>query len=112
VNGPGHCAECHSPRNAFGAVIENLRFTGGPSPDGHGGVSNITLYKLKTWTEKNIADLLNDGMTADAELVGGSMIQVVSDTAKLTAADRMAIAVYIKSLPAVEGLKPPPKKPQ
>src|ERR1035441_7252477 len=37
VNGPGHCAECHSPRNALGGTIASLRFTGGPSPDGPGG---------------------------------------------------------------------------
>ena len=110
VSGPGHCAECHSPRNIFGAVIASLRFTGGPSPDGQGGVPNITQYKLKTWTVKDIADTLTDGMTPDADLVGGNMIEVVSNTSKLTAADRMAIAVYIKSLPAVEGVKPPPKK--
>ncbi|MGH6728180.1 MAG: c-type cytochrome [Pseudolabrys sp.] len=112
VNGPGHCAECHSPRNVFGAVIERLRFTGGPSPDGQGGVPNITQYKLKNWTEEDIAATLNDGMTPDADLVGGSMIEVVSNTSKLTAADRMAIAAYIKSLPAVEGLKPVAKKPK
>jgi mono/diheme cytochrome c family protein len=112
VNGPGHCAECHSPRNAFGAVIARLRFTGGPSPDGHGGVPNITQYKLKSWTEQDIAETLNDGMTPDAGLVGGRMIEVVFNMAKLTAADRMAIAAYIKSLPAVEGRNAPPKKPE
>jgi len=39
VNGPGHCAECHSPRNPLGGVIASLRFTGGPSPDGQGRYS-------------------------------------------------------------------------
>jgi mono/diheme cytochrome c family protein len=109
VNGPGHCAECHSPRNFLGAVIPSLRFTGGPSPDGQGGVPNITQYKLKTWSVEDIAGTLADGMTPDAGLVGGSMIEVVANTAKLTADDRNAIATYIKSLPAVEGLKRPPK---
>ena len=110
VNGPGHCAECHSPRNAFGAVIASLRFTGGPSPDGQGGVPNITQFKLKTWSVADIAGTLADGMTPDADLVGGNMIEIVANTSKLTAADRQAIAVYIKSLPAVEGRTPPPKK--
>jgi mono/diheme cytochrome c family protein len=110
ANGPGHCAECHSPRNMFGAVIASLRFTGGPSPDGQGGVPNITQYKLKTWTEKDIAATLTDGMTPDADLVGGNMIEVVANAAKLTADDRNAVAAYIKSLPAVEGHKPPPEK--
>ena len=34
VNGPGHCAECHSPRNMLGGIIESERFAGGPAPDG------------------------------------------------------------------------------
>jgi mono/diheme cytochrome c family protein len=110
VNGPGHCAECHSPRDVLGGIIPSLRFTGGPSPDGNGGVPNITQYKLKTWTEKDIAGTLIDGTTPDADLVGGNMIEVVANTAKLTADDRNAIAAYIKSLPAVEGRKREPKK--
>ncbi len=103
VNGPGHCAECHSPRNALGGIIGGMRFTGGPSPDGQGGVPNITQFKLKDWTEADIADTLKTGMTADADRVGGNMLEVVSNTSQLTAADRMAMAAYIKSLPAVEG---------
>ncbi len=34
VNGPGHCAECHSPRNLFGGIVRGQRFAGGPSADG------------------------------------------------------------------------------
>jgi mono/diheme cytochrome c family protein len=104
VNGPGHCAECHSPRNALGAVIENLRFTGGESPDGQGGVPNITQFKLKDWTAEDIAGTLEDGMTPDADRVGGSMIEVMRNTSQMTPDDRLAIGVYIKSLPPVEGL--------
>jgi mono/diheme cytochrome c family protein len=98
VNGPGHCAECHSPRNVFGAVIESRRFTGGQSPTLKGGVPDITQNKLSGWTERDIAGTLSDGLTPDAGLVGGDMIEVVANISKLTAADREAIAVYIKSL--------------
>src|SRR5262249_24304438 len=34
VNGPGHCAECHSPRNRLGGIIAGKRFAGGPDPEG------------------------------------------------------------------------------
>ena len=112
VNGPGHCAECHSPRDALGGVIESLRFTGGPSPDGQGGVPNITQFKLKNWSQADIAGTIEDGMTPDSDRVGGNMIEVVRNTSQLTAADRAAIAAYIKSLPAVEGRKSVPKKPE
>jgi mono/diheme cytochrome c family protein len=110
VSGPGHCAECHSPRDAFGGVIPNLRFTGGPSPDGNGGVPNITQFKLKDWSQTDIAGVLENGLTPDADSVGGNMVEVVRNTEHLTAADRMAIAAYIKSLPAVEGQKRAPEK--
>jgi len=100
VNAPGHCAECHSPRNMLGAVKRNLRFTGGPSPDGKGGVPNITQQKLKNWTVTDIADTLTTGMTPDADFVGGSMVEVVRNTSQLSERDREAMATYIKSLPA------------
>jgi mono/diheme cytochrome c family protein len=109
VNGPGHCAECHSPRNFLGAVIGKLRFTGGPTPDGQDWVPNITQAKLDKWSEKDIADLLETGMTPD-DRVAGPMADVVRNTAQLTADDRAAIAVYIKSLPPLEGLTPPKRK--
>ena len=106
VNGPGHCAECHSPRNALGAIERGMRFTGGPAPDGQGGVPNITQFKLKDWSLADIADVLNTGLTPDADSVGGSMVDVVRNTSQLSKADREAMAVYIKSLPAVEGHAP------
>jgi len=109
VEGPGHCAECHSPRNALGAVISDKRFTGGPSPDGQGGVPNITQFKLKDWTESDIAETLKSGMTPDADSVGGSMVEVVDNTGQMMEADRAAMATYIKSLPAVEGQTKPKK---
>jgi mono/diheme cytochrome c family protein len=109
VNGPGHCAECHSPRNMFGAVISNLRFAGGPSPDGQGGVPNITAFKLKDWSVSDIVETLETGMTPDADRVGAGMIEVVRNISQLSAADRAAMATYIKSLPPVESRAPPKK---
>jgi mono/diheme cytochrome c family protein len=102
VNGPAHCAECHSPRNLLGGIVSGKRFAGGPSPDGQGGVPNITQQKLKDWSVKDVVDTLTTGMTPDSDFVGGAMVEVVRNTSQLTPADREAIAVYIKSLPAVD----------
>jgi mono/diheme cytochrome c family protein len=104
VNGPGHCAECHSPRDALGGIVAGKRFTGGPSPSGQGGVPNITQFKLKNWSVDDIAFMLEDGNTPDADRVGGEMVDVVRDMSQLSKDDRMAIAVYIKSLPPVAGV--------
>ena len=110
VNGPGHCAECHSPRNALGGIVAAQRFAGGPDPEGKGWVPNITQQSLKDYSEKDIAYLLETGNTPDGDLVGGSMAAVIRNTSQLTPQDRAAMAAYIKSLTPVEGPKPPPKK--
>ena len=99
VNGPGHCAECHSPRNRVGAIVTGKRFTGNPTPSGLSGFPDITQRKLEKWSEAAIAKTLETGMTADGDRVGGPMTEVVHNTSQLSAEDRAAMATYIKSLP-------------
>ena len=110
VNGPGHCAECHSPRNALGGIVGAQRFAGGPNPEGEGWVPNITQQALNDYSVEDIADLLETGTTPDGNTVGGAMGPVIRNLAQLTPQDRHAMAVYIKSLPPVEGPKKPEKK--
>lgn len=114
VNGPGHCAECHSPRNFLGGIIDGERFAGGPAPDGKGWVSNITPLGLrdgeKVWSEKDIASFLGDGMMPDGDYAGGPMADVIGNTSLLSAEDRAAMANYIASLPPTVGPTKPPKK--
>lgn len=107
VNGPGHCAECHSPRNLMGGLIEAQRFAGGPTADGDGWVPNITQAGIGSYSVADIEEILNTGTTPEGDGVGGDMARVVRNTAKLGKDDRAAMAVYIKSLPPVEGPKPP-----
>jgi len=116
VNGPGHCAECHSPRNFLGAIVESRRFAGGPAADGKGFVPNITPAGLgqggadnAAWTAKDIATYLRDGMDPSGDFAGGAMAEVIRNTSQLGDADRAAIAAYIYSLPPRQGPKPPPK---
>jgi mono/diheme cytochrome c family protein len=117
VNGPGHCAECHSPRNVLGGIIASERFAGGPAPDGKGWVPNITPAGLGhwgddhiAWKEKDIASFLDDGMNPAGDYAGDAMAEVIRNTSQLGAADRAAIATYIAALPPVQGPSPPPKK--
>jgi mono/diheme cytochrome c family protein len=110
VNGPGHCAECHSPRNPLGGIIAAQRFAGGPNPEGEGWVPNITQQALGDYSAKDIAYLLESGNTPEGDSVGGSMTPVIRNTSQLAERDRDAMAAYIKALPAVEGPKRPEKK--
>jgi mono/diheme cytochrome c family protein len=110
VNGPGHCAECHSPRNVLGAIVESQRFAGGPNLDGEGWVPNITPKRLSGWSEGDIAHFLKTGMTPDGDSAGSTMMLVVRNTSRLSDADRAAMATYLKSLPAIDGPQPPQQK--
>jgi mono/diheme cytochrome c family protein len=93
-----HCAECHSTRNAFGAINPDTRFAGGIDPQGTGFVPNITQDRLRGWTGNDIATMLKTGETPNHGRVGSSMADVVANTAMLPDSDRQAIARYIKGL--------------
>ena len=110
VNGPGHCAECHSPRSMLGGIIASERFAGGPNPTGKGWVPNITQKGLAKWSAKDIAFLLESGFTPDGDAIGSSMADVVKNTEKISPDDRLAIGTYIKSLPPVDGPPKPKRK--
>lgn len=110
VNGLGHCAECHSPRNFLGGIVSSQRFAGGPNPEGEGWVPNITQKGLKSWTEEDIAYFLKTGELPQGDSAGGSMKRVIRNTSQLSDADRAAMAAYLKSLPAVDGPVRPRKK--
>jgi mono/diheme cytochrome c family protein len=96
----GHCAECHSSRNVFGAIKPETRFAGGLDPEGVGYIPNITPRRIGDWTEGNISEVLKTGNTPNHGRVGSSMTGVVTNMATLPQSDRDAIAVYIKSLPS------------
>jgi mono/diheme cytochrome c family protein len=110
VNGFGHCAECHSPRNLLGGIIRGQRFAGGPNPDGEGWVPNITQKGLASWSEQDIADFLETGDMPEGDTASGAMRAVIKNLAQLSAEDRAAMAAYLKSLPPVEGPTPPKRK--
>jgi mono/diheme cytochrome c family protein len=109
VEGLGHCAECHSTRNVFGAISEARRFAGGPNPEGKGTVPNLTpdASGLKDWTRSDVEEVLASGLTPTGDSVGSNMADVVAHTSKLSASDRTAIAEYILSLPPRVGPKGP-----
>ena len=101
--GPGHCGECHTPRDAIGGLDRSNWFAGAPNPEGKGIIPNITPHAqgLESWSEGDIAYALESGFTPDYDSLGGTMGKVISNTAQLSAEDRAAIAAYLKSLPAL-----------
>ncbi|MGQ0681312.1 c-type cytochrome [Bradyrhizobium sp.] len=111
VNGFGHCAECHSPRNFLGAITTAQRFAGGPNPEGEGWVPNITQKgSLAEWSVKDIAYFLKTGELPEGDKASGLMGRVIRNTSQLSPQDQQAMAEYLKSLPPLEGPPRPKKK--
>ena len=82
VQGPGHCAECHSPRDFLGGIIASRRLTGGPLPEGKGKAPNITAEGLKDWSEDDIETALSTGFTPSGDVLGGPMALEVGSLSK------------------------------
>jgi mono/diheme cytochrome c family protein len=96
-----HCGECHTPRNALGGM-DTARWLGGaPNPSGEGRTPNITPAKL-TWSVDEIVEYLTTGFTPEYDSVGGHMVHVVENMARLPETDRVAVAEYLKRVAPVE----------
>ncbi len=107
VNGPGHCGECHTPRNMLGAPEEGRFLAGTPNgPDGK-TVPNITPDKqsgIGTWDKTDVAFALQTGILPSGDVLGGAMAEEIKDaTSHWSAEDRTAVAEYLLSLPPLEG---------
>jgi mono/diheme cytochrome c family protein len=102
VNGPGHCGECHTPRNLLGVVDSGRPLAvnaNGPEGD---AVPNITPHSsgIGGWSEDDIVSMLEVGLLPDGDFAGGAMTDVIEEsTSKLSEDDRKAIASYLLSLP-------------
>ncbi len=102
VQALGHCGECHTPRDALGALDWDRPLSGTErGPEGN-TVPNITPDKetgIGDWSERDIAYLLETGFKPDGDVVADGMSEVVDDsTSRLGPEDRAAIAQYLKSL--------------
>ena len=101
VNGPGHCQECHTPRNAFMALDASRAFAGGPHPEGKGKVPSLRgLIERGRYTDAaDLASALQNGeMMGYDGLASGGMGQVQRNISQLPESDIQAIADYIASL--------------
>lgn len=101
VTGPGHCGECHTPRNILGVVDTDLALSGNKNGPEGDSVPNITPGEggIGDWSTDDIVSALEIGLLPDGDFLGGAMTDVIDDnTGKLTPEDREAIATYLTSL--------------
>lgn len=108
VQGPGHCGTCHTPRAftlqevaldetqstylAGGSVIDGWFAVNLRGNDGAG---------LGRWSAQDIVDFLKSGRNSHSAVVGAPMGDVVLHSMQdMNEPDLLAIAAYLKSLPA------------
>ncbi len=107
VNAVVHCGECHTPRTWLGGLDASRRFNGGTlAGPGAKHAPNITSDPadgIGKWSADDVVTLLTSGMLPNGDFVEAPMSDVAEDTAHLTEADRRAIAIYVKSIPALPG---------
>jgi mono/diheme cytochrome c family protein len=105
------CGDCHTPRNFIGAPNPALYMAGMTeknSPLGE-AMPNITPDKetgIGDWKREDIAELLISGIKPDLDNVQGLMLEVIQGVGHgykdMTKEDALAIADYIKSIPAIK----------
>ncbi len=99
VEGLGHCAACHTPRNSFGAEDSAKAYAGGPVIDGwYTYPINASSPAPDKWTAAELAAYLKTGYSADHGVSRGPMAQVTARLSEASDDDVNAMAAYVASL--------------
>lgn len=111
VEGPGHCGECHTPRDRLGGLKHDRWLAGGLLPDAGIFAPNITTGVNGTGnlTTAEILTLLKPVSPRGETFAQGFEMEAVRrNLAALPKSDRRAIAAYLKAVPALPapGLQP------
>lgn len=112
VNGLGHCAACHTPRNALGASNDKRSLSGGlmPQQDWYAPSLRSPLEAgVADWPVPSIVALLQTGVSPHGSSSGPMAEVVQGSTQYLSASDLNAMALYLKSIgsPAQTAVKTP-----
>ncbi len=101
-----HCGECHTPRNALGALDHELWLAGtsdGPEGEATPNLTPDDKTGLGGWSEDDLATYLTIGMDPEGDFAGSLMADVIEHgTGKLIEADITAIIAYLRALPPIE----------
>ena len=101
TNGPGHCGECHTPRDWLMIADEARQLDGGPHPGGKGIVPSLRRL-VGRGRYKDVSDLtlaLQFGETFGYDkLSSGNMAEIQMNLARLPEEDVQAISEYLLSL--------------
>jgi mono/diheme cytochrome c family protein len=101
VNAPGHCGECHTPKDRLMREDLERHMAGGPHPGGEGKVPSLRglLARSKYKDAADLALALRHGEEFGYEdISSGGMAAIQESLAKLSEKDLGAIAEYLLSL--------------
>jgi nicotinate dehydrogenase subunit B len=97
VEGLGHCASCHSPRNALGAEKANAYLAGGFAEGWEAPPLTSLSHAPIPWSEDELFAYLRSGESRFHGVAAGPMAPVVKELASLPDQDIRAMAVYLGS---------------
>jgi nicotinate dehydrogenase subunit B len=97
VEGLGHCAACHSPRNALGAEKHNAYLAGGFAEGWEAPALTSLSQAPLPWSEEELYAYLRTGESRFHGVAAGPMAPVVKELASLPDQDIRAMAIYLGS---------------
>lgn len=105
ANALGHCGECHTSRGLLGGMNSRRHLAGNRKGPGGVRVPNITPDRptgIGHWQLHDLFNFLDRGVKPDGSKVSGRMAEVLGmSSMRLSAADKRALATYLKSLPPI-----------
>jgi mono/diheme cytochrome c family protein len=102
ARGPAHCGTCHTPRNLFMAEKTSAEMAGADVPPWHApNITSDANIGVGGWCVEELVAYMREGHTAKSQ-AAGPMAEAIDHSLRfLTPEDLKAIAVYVKSIPAV-----------
>lgn len=103
AEGLGHCSACHSPRNQMMAE-DSSQYLAGAHVDGWlaPNITSDVVSGIGGWSKQELASYLKNGHAEGKGQAGGPMADAVEHSfSHLDDSDLVAIAAYIKKVPAI-----------
>ena len=97
VQGPGHCAACHTPKTRLGGDQDREKLTGFSiqgwfAPD----ITGSTMFGLGRWSEADVVAYLKSGHNRLAAAAGPMGEEVADSSSRMSDGDLQAIANFLK----------------
>jgi mono/diheme cytochrome c family protein len=101
VEGGGHCAACHTPKNVLGAAKGDDHLQGGDAGESWfaPSLSSDLRDGIGNWSVAQIVEYLKTGSNHQSATAGPMTDVIINSTQYLSDEDLHAIAVYLKTLP-------------